>query len=114
MAAFAVRAVQLEDQHDFDELVTNRMHGLALAQLCFGREHPEVTGAVLRLARAYERRGLHAQSELHAQTVLERLQAINHPIGTAEQIQFAALTTLGQALLGWVMDVLRVGRASIA
>ncbi|CEP02513.1 MalT-like TPR region domain-containing protein [Plasmodiophora brassicae] len=95
----AVRCVGYEEAHDFDNLVLGRTHCLALAQLCFGKLHPEVTLAHCRLAHAYLRKGLFPQAEGHAQAALERLDQCDH--GTsADPIRFSALATLGQAYVG--------------
>lgn len=83
----AVRCVGYEEAHDFDNLVLGRTHCLALAQLCFGKLHPEVTLAHCRLAHAYLRKGLFPQAEGHAQAALERLDQCDH--GTsADPIRF--------------------------
>lgn len=98
LATFAVQAADAEDRHDYDAAINSRMHCLALAQICFGKGHPEVTNAYMRLARAYLRRGLYAQAEMHAHTVLERLGVIDQTEINA--VRFTALVILAQALVG--------------
>eukprot|EP00474_Spongospora_subterranea_P005870 CRZ06328.1 hypothetical protein [Spongospora subterranea] len=100
LAKFSVLAVEYEERHDFEQLVTARMHCLALAQLCFGKTHPEVTLSHLRLGNAFQRRGLFVQAEQHAQTALDRLTSIDHGEKESKRIRFGALSTVGCAGIG--------------
>lgn len=98
LTALSVRCIEFEQNEKYAELVTARIHSLALTQLCFGKYDEEVTLAYCRLARAYLRQRLYSQAEAHAMHALERLAGSSHD--NADEIRVSTLSTLGQAHVG--------------